>query len=434
MALLIKSGRLVDPKKGTVNERDLLVEKGRIARILPPGSLGEESYVDAIDASGMLIVPGLVDMHVHLREPGQEHKETIESGSRAAVAGGVTSLACMPNTRPPNDCRAVTEKILESAEKVGLARVYPVAAITLGQSGERLTDFVELREAGAVAVSDDGRPVVDSGLMRKAMEHALGVGLPVISHCEDPGLSRGGVMHEGAVSARLGLQGIPAASEEIMVFRDIALAQLTGAPVHIAHVSTRGSVGLIERAKDAGIPVTAETAPHYFTLDHHAVMGYNGRAKVNPPLRTQDDVRAIKGGLARGVIDVIATDHAPHSRLDKDVEFEKAAFGLIGLQSLLPLTLDLVREGVLELEEAVRKLTCNPATILGVPGGTLEEGNPADLALVDMSVEYEFREEDILSKSKNSPFFGRIMKGRNELTMVGGKIVWRRAVAHSRRG
>jgi dihydroorotase len=366
-------------------------------------------------------------MHVHLREPGHEYKETIETGGKAAVAGGFTSLACMPNTVPPNDCRSVTEFILEQAKKARLARVFPVAAITMGQEGETLTEFGDLRKAGAVAVSDDGFPVINSEVMRRALEYARFYGLMVISHSEDLYLSGDGVMHEGAVSTRIGLSGIPASSEEIAVYREISLAKLTGCPVHIAHVSTAGSVELIRRAKEKGIPVTAETAPHYFSLDHRAVIGYDTRAKVKPPLRTSDDVEEIKKGLADGVIDVIATDHAPHSPLEKELEFDKAAFGMIGLETALPLTLKLVRDGVLGLAEAIRKLSYNAASILDIPGGRLSEGDRADLALIDPEYEYVLREEDILSKSKNSPFIGKTLKGRNELTMIGGRVVWRRS-------
>lgn len=427
MVTWIKGGDMVNPVKGVVEKTDLIIEKGKVARILPPGVFKDKiPKMRTINAFNKLVIPGLIDMHVHLREPGQEHKETIASGGRAAVAGGFTAVACMPNTTPPNDCRSVTEFILEQAKRAGLVRVYPVAAITVGQKGETLAEFGELRAAGAVAVSDDGLPVVNSQVMRRALEYAAHHDLRVISHSEDISLSKGGVMHEGAVSRRLGLPGIPAASEEIMVFRDISLAKLTSCPVHIAHVSTAGSVELIRRAKDEGIHVTAETAPHYFSLDHTAVMGYNTCAKVNPPLRTPQDVQAIKEGLRQGVIDVIATDHAPHSTLEKDTEFDKAAFGLIGLETALALTLELVRDGILGLPEAIAKLCYNAAHILGVPGGHLVEGCDADVVLIDPGYEYVLKEKDILSKSKNSPFIGKTLKGINEITMVGGEIVWER--------
>lgn len=423
----IKGGDVVDPVKGVVEKIDLIIEKGKIAKILPPGVFKDRMpEMRTINAFNKLVIPGLVDMHVHLREPGQEHKETIASGGRAAVAGGFTAVACMPNTTPPNDCQSVTEFILEQAKRAGLVRVYPVAAITVGQNGETLTEFGELRSAGAVAVSDDGLPVVNSRVMRKALEFAAHNDLRVISHSEDISLSEGGVMHEGAISRQLGLPGIPAASEEIMVFRDISLARLTSCPVHIAHVSTAGSVELIRRAKEDGIHVTAETAPHYFSLDHTVVMGYNTLAKVKPPLRTPQDVQAIKEGLKQGVIDVIATDHAPHSTLEKDIEFNKAAFGLIGLETALPLTLALVRDGILGLPEAIAKLCYNAAHILGVPGGSLVVGGDADVAIIDPGYEYVMKEKDIFSKSRNSPFIGKTLKGRNGITMVGGEIVWER--------
>ncbi len=428
MRTWIKDGEMVDPVKGIVNKVDLIIEKGRVSEVLPHGTFsGKDERINVISASKKLVVPGLVDMHVHLREPGHEYKETIKTGVKAAVAGGFTSLACMPNTVPPNDCRSVTDFILEQAKRAKLARIFPIAAITMAQKGETLTEFGDLRQAGAVAVSDDGFPVVNSDVMRRALEYARFYGLMVISHSEDLYLSGEGVMHEGAVSTRIGLPGIPASSEEIAVYREISLARLTGCPVHIAHVSTAGSVELIRRAKERGIPVTAETAPHYFSLDHSAVIGYDTRAKVKPPLRTSEDVQEIKKGLADGVIDVIATDHAPHSPLEKELEFDKAAFGMIGLETAVPLTLKLVRDGVLGLAEAIRKLSYNAASILDIPGGRLLEGDRADLALIDPEYEYVLQEEDICSKSKNSPFIGKTLKGRNELTMIGGKVVWRRS-------
>jgi dihydroorotase len=427
VTIWIRSGTIVDPVSNRVKDADIIVEKGKIAQILPAGKFRASSgRVRVVDASGKIVLPGLIDMHVHLREPGHEYKETVASGSRAGAKGGFTSIACMPNTSPPNDCRSITEFILEQAERSKKCRVYPVAAISMGQKGQVLTEFGDLKDAGAVAVSDDGFSVANSELMRRALEYAAYQGLAVISHAEDTSLSGGGVMHEGVVSTRIGLSGIPAASEEIMVYRDISLSKLTGCPVHIAHVSTAGSVELIRRAKESEIPVTAETAPHYFSLDHSAVMGYDTRAKVNPPLRSKEDVQAVREGLADGTIDVIATDHAPHSQLEKELEFDQAAFGVIGLETALPLTLDLVRQGILELAAAVGKLSSHPAKILDIPGGSLRAGDPADLIVVDSGHEYVLREEDILSKSKNSPFIGKTLTGSVELTMMGGKIVWKR--------
>lgn len=429
MATWIRGGRIVDPVGETVKKWDIIVDRGRIAEMVPPKTLKTPSgtQLKVIDAAGKLVVPGLIDMHVHLREPGHEYKETIATGAMAGVVGGFTGIACMPNTDPVNDDSSVTQFILRQAQAANFLRVYPVACISRGQKGETLTDFGDLREAGAVGVSDDGLPVVNSDVMRRAMEYAPYQGLKVISHCEDPCLSKGGVMHEGAVSTQIGLQGIPAESEEIMVYRDIALAKLTRSPVHIAHVSTAGSVNLIKRAKQEGIPVTAETAPHYFSLDHRAVIGYDTNTKMNPPLRTPGDTEAIKRGLAEDVIDVIATDHAPHSPLEKELEFDRAAFGIIGLETALSLTLDLVREGILTLPKAIRKLSYNPASLLGVKGGTIKQGCAADLAIIDPDVEYVLDAHDIHSKSKNSPFLGNSLKGRNTITMVGGRVVWKRS-------
>lgn len=431
MTIWIRGGKIVDTARGVMQKRDIVVERGRISRILKAGAFKEKGpKLKVVDASGKIIVPGLIDMHVHLREPGHEYKETIATGGKAAVAGGFVGLACMPNTDPVNDSSSVTEFILRQAAKSNLVKVYPIAAITKGQKGETLTEFGDLRQAGVEGVSDDGLPVSNSEVMRRAIEYARYYGLVVISHSEDTNLSADGVMHEGVVSTQIGLSGIPAESEEVMVQREISLAKLTGCPVHIAHVSTAGSVALIKRAKEEGVPVTAETAPHYFSLDHRAVIGYDTNAKMNPPLRTPEDVQAIKRGLAEDVLDVIATDHAPHSPLEKDLEFDRAAFGIIGLETALPLTLALVEEGVLSLPEAIKKLSHNPATILGVNGGSLREGGPADLAIIDPEQEYTLKAEDIQSKSKNSPFIGQHLKGRNLLTMIGGRIVWKRAGEH----
>ena len=426
MITWIKDGELVDPRSETKKKLDIVIKKGKIENILPPGKYNPPNAMDVktIDASGMIITPGLIDMHVHFREPGEEYKETIVTGSHAAAAGGFTAVACMPNTRPINDSRSVTEFIVERARKANLIRVYPIAAISMGSRSEALTEFGDLKQAGAVAVSDDGRPVTNSELMRRAIEYARFFHLPVISHCQDLDLSSKGVMHEGTISTKLGLTGIPAASEEIMVVREILLAKLTGYPVHIAHVSTEGSVEFIRQAKEQGIPVTAETAPHYFSLDHTAVIGFNTNAKMYPPLREPKDVEAIKRGLSDGVIDVIATDHAPHSPIEKDIEFDKAAFGIIGLETALPLTLALVREGVMDLTSAIAKLSYNPASILSIKGGTLEEGKEADLTVIDTNNEYVLQKDSFQSKSHNSPFIGQKMKGKAILTMVGGRIVW----------
>lgn len=427
MKTLIRGGDVVDPVKEIVERLDIIIDEGKISDILPSGKFRETGPQTAvIDASGKIVLPGMIDMHVHLREPGHEYKETIASGCLAGAAGGFTALACMPNTDPPNDNSSVTEFILKQARKADIIKVYPIACITRGRKGEVLTEFGDLRSAGAVGVSDDGSPVSNSHVMRMAMEYAKYHNLTVISHCEDINLSEGGLMHEGTVSAQIGLKGIPSVCEVIMVEREISLSRLTGCPVHIAHVSSAGSVEAIRRAKEDGLPVTAETTPHYFSLDHSAVIGYNTNAKMNPPLRSAEDVEAIKKGLAENVLDVIATDHAPQSSLEKELEFDKAAFGIIGLETALPLTLQLVRDGILSLPAAIKKMTCVPASILGVSGGMLKKGMAADLSIIDPKEEYILKEEDIISKSKNSPFIGKTLKGRNILTMVEGRIVWPR--------
>jgi len=422
VSLLISGGTVVDPAQGLEEARDLLIDNGKIAALEPPGAIPGEGR-RLLDARGLVVTPGLIDMHVHLREPGEEYKETIESGARAAVKGGFTAVACMPNTQPVNDTASVTRFILDQAARAGLARVYPVAAVSVGSEGQALSEYGDLKAAGAVALSDDGRPVMNPLLMRRALEYAKTFGLPIISHCEDLDLRADGVMHEGLVSLELGLWGIPAAAEEVMVFRDINLAYLTGARLHIAHVSTFGSVQIIRWAKSVGIEVTAETAPHYFSLTDEAVRGYDTNAKVNPSLRTAEDVAAIKEGLADGTLDAIASDHAPHSSLEKDVEFGAAAFGLIGLETSLGLSLKLVHDNVLTLSQLVAQMSTNPARILGVPGGTLKPGSPADVTLLDLNREWQVDVTTFASKSRNCPFNGWTLQGRAVMTIVGGKVV-----------
>ncbi|MBM4274291.1 MAG: dihydroorotase [Deltaproteobacteria bacterium] len=422
MSLLITRGLVVDPARNLEQELDLLLENGKIAALEPSGAIPRKGR-RVVKADGLVVAPGLIDMHVHLREPGEEYKETIETGARAAVRGGFTGVACMPNTRPVNDSSSVTRFILDQAKEAGLARVYPVAAISVGSHGENLSEYGDLKAAGAVALSDDGRPVMNPLLMRRALEYAKTFDLPLLLHCEDLNLRADGVMHEGRVSLELGLKGIPAAAEEVMVFRDLELARLTRGRVHIMHVSTRGSVALIRRAKAQGLKVTAETAPHYFTLTEEAVRGYNTNAKVNPPLRTAADLVAIKEGLRDGTLDAIASDHAPHGPLEKDVEFSEAAFGLIGLETSLGLNLKLVHEGVISLMQAVALLSTHPARILGVPGGTLAVGAPADVTLIDLNREWTVDVNTFASKSRNCPFDGWTLKGRAVMTIVGGKIV-----------
>ncbi|RJR41742.1 MAG: dihydroorotase [Deltaproteobacteria bacterium] len=423
MSLLIKGALVVDPSRHLEEPLDLLVEKGKIAALESPGSIPEAGR-RVIAATGLVATPGLIDMHVHLREPGEEYKETICTGSRAAVQGGFTAVACMPNTKPVNDTAAVTRLILDQAKAAGNARVYPVGAISIGSKGEALSEYGDLKAAGVVALSDDGRPVSNSMLMRRALEYAKTFDLPIISHCEDLQLSADGVMHEGQVSLQLGLKGVPGAAEEVMVYRDLTLAALTGARLHIAHVSTAGSVAIIRLAKAMGLQVTAETAPHYFSLTDAAVLGYDTRAKVNPPLRTEMDVKSIKEALRDGTLDAVACDHAPHSSLEKDLEFSAAAFGLIGLETSLGLTLKLVHDGTLNLIQAIERLSTGPARILGVAGGTLAKGTPADITLIDLNREWTVDAGAFASKSRNCPFHGWNLKGKAVMAIVGGRVVW----------
>ncbi|OQX13791.1 MAG: dihydroorotase [Desulfobulbaceae bacterium A2] len=414
---LLKNGRIIDPASQVDRVGDLLVLEGTIA----PDAAMAPAGIREIDCRGCWVVPGLIDMHVHLREPGEEYKEDIASGTRAAAAGGFTGVACMPNTRPVNDCATVTAFILERA-RAGSARVWPVAALSRGSLGEELCEYGELKAAGAVALSDDGRPVVNSQLMRRAMEYAGDHGLLVISHAEEPSLSRHGVMHEGVVSTRLGLRGIPAAAEAIMVYREIALAEETGLAVHIAHVSTAMATGLIREAKLRGVRVTAETAPHYFTLTDEAVSGYDTNAKMNPPLRPAADREAIRQGLADGTFDAIATDHAPHSPLEKELEFDRAANGIIGLESSLPLSLELLRQGIIDIRRLVELLSTNPARILGVPGGSLAAGAPADITLIDPERDFVLSADSLKSKGRNTPFLNYSLRGRAVLTLLAGRV------------
>jgi len=424
--ILFRGARVIDPARKLDKTADVLIREGMIMDIqtdiemaldFPPG-------LQVIDARDKWIVPGLVDMHVHLREPGEEYKETIATGTLAAVAGGYTTVACMPNTRPVNDSAAVTRFILDRAREQGSCRVLPVAAISKGLHGENLTEFGELRASGAVAVSDDGRPVMSSLLMRRALEYGRVFDLPVISHAEDLTLSQGGLMNEGPTSTRLGLRGIPGTAEEVMVARDLLLAELTRGKLHIAHVSTAGSVRLIREAKERGVNVTAETAPHYFSLTEEEIVEFDPVYKVNPPLRRSRDVDAIKAGLADGTIDVIATDHAPHSVIEKDTEFEYAANGMIGLESAVPLILSLVREEVLSPSEAIAKVSCNPSRVLGVGVGVMQIGSPADVALIDPDAAYRLDCRTFRSKGRNCPFHDREMQGRVIMTLCGGKIVF----------
>jgi len=421
-SLLLKGGLVIDPLAGEMAPADVLVVDGRIAAV------GREQAVEAecvVDVSGKLVAPGLIDMHVHLREPGYEARETIATGTAAAARGGFTSVACMPNTDPVADDPAVIGYIRAKARAEGMVNVFPIGAVTRESKGEMLTEMAALKEAGAVALSDDGRPVAAAAVMRRAMQYAGMVGLPIISHCEEPTLSAGGAMHEGYMSTVLGLPGIPALAEEIMVARDIMLAEETGCPLHIAHVSTAGSVRLIREAKARGVPVTAEATPHHFTLTDRAVAGYDTATKVNPPLRTEADVAAVRQALADGTIDVIATDHAPYTLEEKDVEYSRAPFGLVGLETAVGLVwTELVAAGLLTPVEAVRRMTINPARILGIPRGTLEPGAAADITVIDPEKEAVVDPARFASKGRNTPFAGRLLKGLPVLTIVAGRVVY----------
>ena len=423
MRIVVQNGTVVDPANGLAADLDLLVEEGVIRDLGQPGGFASVE-AQCIDASGCVVAPGLIDMHVHLREPGYEYKETVLTGTQAAVAGGFTAMACMANTNPVNDNGAVTRFIVEQARSAGLARVFPIGALSKGLNGEELAEIGEMIEAGAVAISDDGRPVMDANLMRRALEYCSMFDVPISVHEEDLHLSCGGSMNEGPTSVRLGIRGVPGVAEEIMVARDIALARLTRGRVHIAHISTRRAVDSVRQAKAEGLAVTAEVAPHHFTLTEEAVEGYDTNAKMSPPLRLADDVAAMKEGLRDGTIDAIATDHAPHHRDEKEIEFDQAAHGVTGLETALPLTLHLVRDGVLSLSEAVQKLTMNPARILGLPYGTLSVGKSADLTIFDAQAGWRLDPLASQSRSQNTPFAGWELTGKVRLTMVDGRVVY----------
>lgn len=421
MDFLIRGARVVDPANGVDGQLDVKVVEGRIAET---GQNLDVGGLSVIDAGGLCLFPGLIDVHVHLREPGHEYKETIASGTRSAAAGGFTSVACMPNTNPVNDNAEVTKFILARAKDHGLCRVYPVGSISKGLKGDDLSEMGELAEAGCVAVTDDGQPVSSSLIMRRAMEYAKGFGLTVISHCEDHDLVSGGCINEGLTSSLLGLPASPSEAEEVMVIRDILLARRTGARLHLAHLSTEGSMGFLKWAKGLGLPVSGETAPHYFTFTSEAVSGFNSNFKMNPPLRESLDLASVQKALAAGIIDAIATDHAPHAVDDKEVEFEAAANGVIGLETSLAASLKLFHDGVAPLATIVAALTCGPAKALGLPGGNLSPGSPADMVLVDLNTEYTMDSTLFESKARNCPFDGMKARGKAIQTIVGGKTVY----------
>ena len=422
-AILIKGGRLVDPASGTDGVKDILIEGNRISAIAP--KIEAQEGMEIINAEGMLVLPGLVDLHVHFRDPGYEYKEDIESGCRAAVAGGFTTVCCKANTNPVNDTGAITRYMIEKARSLGLCHLHPIGAVSKGLKGQDLAEIGNMVEEGAVAVSDDGNPVWNSELMRRALEYTKAFEIPVVDHCEDKMLSADGVVHEGKYSALTGLKGIPASAEEVMVARDIILARETGGRLHIDHVSTMGSVKLIEMAKNDGVRVTCEVTPHHLWLTDEVITSFDTDTKVNPPLRGEEHVEAVREALRKGIIDAIATDHAPHGKIDKDVEYTKAAFGISGLETALALVLKLVDEGILPLMRAVEAMTIGPARIFGLDAGYIREGGRADITIVDPNREWVVDPKNFFSKGKNTPFKGWRLKGKVFATIVSGKIVYK---------
>ena len=426
MQTLIKNGQVIDPANQVDGFFDILINGNSIEAVEPQGKLSENdnSEIKIVDATGCVVAPGFCDMHVHFREPGHEYKETIETGSASAAAGGFTTVAVMPNTSPVNDNRSVTELILKQAEKTALVNILPIGAITKGLKGETLSDMGELKESGCIGYSDDGRPVMDSELMRRALQYSRMFDLPCIQHSEILDLTRGGSMNEGIVSAELGLKGMPVEAEDIMVFRDICLLPKTGGRLHVAHISSGGAVELVRQAKAKGLPVTCEVAPHHFTLTEEACRDYDTNAKMSPPLRTDEDIELIKEGLKDGTIDIIATDHAPHDLADKQVEFSNACFGIVGLETALPLTLKMVDEGIISLQRAVDLLTQQPCRIFNLDKGTLGVGKDADIVIFDPNVKYAIDPEKFRSRSKNSPYKGWKVRGKVIHTFVAGKSVY----------
>lgn len=426
--ILIRGGRVIDPSRRSDGVADVYLVEGRVASV-GRGIVGEDGC-QVIEAAGKVVAPGLIDLHVHLREPGFEDLETVATGAMAAAAGGFTAVCAMPNTDPPLDNQGAIGFVISQAQKAGKARVYPVGTISVGQKGEKLSEFGELMSAGAVAISDDGKPVMNSHLMRTALEYARTFGIPVADHCEEITLAHGGAMHEGLVATRLGLKGIPAAAEEIHVARDIILSELTGGHIHLCHMSTRGSVALIRRAKEMGLKVTAEVTPHHFTLTHDACQGYNTNAKMNPPLREEADVEALQGALKDGTVDVIATDHAPHHYDAKEREFDEAPNGILGLETAFGLAVSqLVRPGLLTLPDLLYRMSTRPAQLFNLPGGSLAVGAPADVVMLDPEAEWTVDPGRFYSKSRNTPFGGRTLRGRAELTIVRGRVVYERSDA-----
>lgn len=425
MKLLIANGYVIDPSQSLNAGKDLLIEDGRISGVLDRGQPTSEG-AEVFDATGLLVAPGFIDLHVHLREPGQEYKETIATGAAAAVAGGWTSICAMPNTDPVNDSPAVTRFIIEQGQRAQLANVFPIGALTKGSGGKELSEMGEMKNAGIVAVSDDGRAVPSAEMMRRAMEYATGFDLTVVDHCQEPSLSAGGVMHEGRWSLILGLKGMPAAAEEVDAIRDCVLAKLTGARVHLAHVSTRGALDAVRRAKKIGLRVTCEVAPHHWTLTDEAVAEYDTNTKMSPPLRSGDHVGALLEGFRDGTVDAIATDHAPHHSDEKALEFDQAPFGITGLETAVGLAFDLVHQGVISLKRLVELCATNPARIFSFEDrGNLRENSWADVTILDPEIQWTYDVSRSRSKSRNTPFDGRVMKGGAVATIVGGRIAYR---------
>ena len=427
-AILLRGGRIVDPSQKLDEVGDLLVVNGLVEAVGRIGDVRRDGdALETIDCTGRIVSPGFIDVHCHLREPGREEVETIASGARAAAAGGFTSVCAMPNTDPVTDNQAAVGFIISQAKKAGGARVYPIGAISIGEMGETLAEFGEMVGAGAVAVSDDGKPVVSAQLMRTALEYARTFGIPVADHCEEPTLAQGGAMNEGLMSARLGLRGIPAEAEEIMAIRDILLARLTGGHIHLCHMSTKGSVELIRWGKDRGINVTAEVCPHHLSLTEESVDGYNTNAKMNPPLRTAKDVEALQQAVKDGTIDVIATDHAPHHYDEKEREFADAPNGIIGLETALAVNLTwLVHRGIIDVPMLVERMACAPARLFKLPGGALRRGGIADVTVFDPDVAWTVDATKFRSKGRNTPYAGMELRGRVDCTLVGGRMVYRR--------
>jgi dihydroorotase len=424
MPLVIKNGRVIDPATQTDRVADVLIVDGRIAGVAPNLSSPKAAV---FDATGLIVAPGFIDMHVHLREPGFEHAETIESGSRAAAAGGFTSVCCMPNTKPVNDSAMVTRYIVEQARRGAVVNVFPIGAITKGSAGEELSAIGAMKAAGAVAISDDGMPVMNARVMRRAMEFARSYDIPVIQHCEDLNLSAGGDMHEGAQSVRWGLRGIPAASEDVMVARDLLLAELTGARYHVAHLSTRHAVAMVEHARLVGLPVTCEATPHHFALCDAEMLAYDSNYKMKPPLRGDGDRAAIVEGIARGAVTAIATDHAPHPGSEKMQEFERCPFGIIGLETALALSLEeLVHPGKITLCRMIELFTTGPDSVLRLDRGTLSTGAPGDVTVFSTDLEWTYDVNQSASRSRNSPFNGKTFRGGPVATIVNGEVVWKR--------